>query len=434
VAIHYKIIEGLNMKYFISSIPFFDENMIVHAYRMMTQDGNKLMGAAEDFRLEGGALQTPALDTVARTGIEPFAGECDFFIEIGEYQLLMGLPLDMGLDPEKLVCVVHRKSLSDDAVKEKLEILKENGYRLAINGLREDADLTAISEFFDYIILSIKSSRFVDCLKAVYPYLETVNLAITDIPDMESFKKFTNIKGVLLSGDFYKQPISKGKTKISPLKINSLNLLKQINEEDVDLQATANTIERDPALSLSLLRTINSMIPNRSREIDSIRQAVAILGQKEVKKWATIAISIGLGDDRPGEVTRLSLIRAKFAENLAPTFDLAIKSGLLFMSGLFSLIDVVLELPMEKAVEEIAIDDEVKDALVHKKGRFNNILSLIYAYEHADWNNASILLVKNDITINDVTEAFINALLWYKQLLDSIDSEAEEDEKDEEQE
>ena len=415
------------MKYFISSIPFFDENMIVHAYRMMTQDGNKLMGAAEDFRLEGGALQTPGLDTVAKTGIEPFAGDCDFFIEIGEYQLLMGMPLNMKLDPVKLVCVAHRNSMTDDAVIEKLKILKENGYRIAIDGLKEDSDLTTISEFFDFIILSVRSARFIDSLKAVYAHLESIKLAITDIPDMDSFKKFTNIKGVLLSGDFYKQPISKGKTKISPLKINSLNLLRQINEEDLDLQAAASIIERDPALSISLLRFINSMIPNRSREIDSIRQAVAILGQKEVKKWATIAISVGLGEDRPGEVTRLSLIRAKFAENLAPSFDLAVKSGMLFMSGLFSLIDIVLELPMEEAVEEIAIDDEVKDALLHNKGRFFSILSLIYAYEHSDWNNASILMVKNDVTIDDVTDAFINALLWYKQLLDTIDSEAEEE-------
>ena len=413
------------MKYFISSIPFFDKDMAVHAYRMMTQDGNKLMGAAEDFRLEGGALQTPALDTVAQTGIEPFAGDSDFFVEIGDYQLLMGMPMSLKLNPEKLVCVVSRNTLDDKELHSKLDIVKQNGYRIAINGLPKNADMDFISGYFDYVLLSLKSAKFTDELIAVFGFIEIVNLALTDIPDSETFKKFSNIKNVLLSGDFYKQPITKGKTNISPLKINALNLLRQINDDDLDLQAVAATIEQDPALSISLLRFINTMIPNRSREIDSIRQAVAILGQKEVKKWATVAISIGIGEDRPGEITRLSLIRAKFAENLAPAFGLAVKSGLLFMSGLFSLIDVILELPMEKAVKEVSVDDEVEDALLHNKGRFYDVLSLIFAYERADWNNASIKMVKNNITIDELTDAFQNALLWYKNLLNSIDDEAE---------
>ena len=338
----------------------------------------------------------------------------------------MGLPLSMNLPSDKLVCVVHKNSLDDSAVREKLDLLKENGYRIAINGLPKNPDLNAITEFYDFIFLSIRHPHFTESLKLVFNHLDNTTLAVTDIPDMDSFNKLSGIKNILLSGDFYKEPISKGKATVSPLKINALNLLKQINEDDLDLQAAASTIERDPALSISLLRFINSMNSNRSREINSIRQAVAILGQKEVKKWATVAISIGMGEDRPGEITRLSLIRAKFAENLAPSFDLAVKSGMLFISGLFSLIDVVLELPMEKAIKEVAVDSEVTEALLHNKGRYYNVLSLIYAYEHADWNNASIKMVQNNISIDELTEAFVDALLWYKQLLDTIDSEDEE--------
>jgi EAL and modified HD-GYP domain-containing signal transduction protein len=411
------------MKYFISSIPLFDKDMAVQAYQMMTQDGNKLMGAAEDFRLDGGALQTPALDTIAKTGIEPFAGGSDFFVKIGEYQLLLGMPLSLGLNPEKLVCVVDKHILPDDKLLEKLEILKQSGYRLAIDGLPQNADMDLICKMFSFVLISFRSSDFAQDLKRIFNFIDSICLVIADIPDKESFKKLSGIKNALLSGEFYIQPITKGKANISPLKINALNLLRQVNDDDLDLIAVALTIERDPSLSISLLRFINSMNPNRSRKIESIRQAVAILGQREVKKWAVVAISIGMGEDRPSEVTKLSLIRAKFAENLAPSFNLAMKSGILFMTGLFSLLDIILEMPMEEAVNEIAGDKELVNALVNNTGRFYDVMAVIYAYERADWNNASINMVRNNISLDELTDAFVSALLWYKQLLESIDND-----------
>jgi EAL and modified HD-GYP domain-containing signal transduction protein len=165
------------------------------------------------------------------------------------------------------------------------------------------------------------------------------------------------------------------------------------------------------------------MNPDRSRKIDSIRNAVAILGQKEVKKWANVAISVGIAEDRPSEITRLSLIRAKFAENLASAFGMVDKSGSLFISGLFSLLDVILQLPLKRAIEEVAADGEIREALISKQGRSYEVLSLIFAYERADWHNASIFMVRNGVDIEDLTQSFLDTLYWLKQLLDAIDKE-----------
>jgi len=120
------------------------------------------------------------------------------------------------------------------------------------------------------------------------------------------------------------------------------------------------------------------------------------------------------------------LIRARIAENLARAFDLAIFSQSLFMLGLFSLIDVILELPMEQAVAEIAVDEQVKEALVEKQGDFFKVLQFIDAYEHANWDEIAILMVTHNLELDDVTSSFIEALVWYKALLDAI---SEEDKK-----
>ena len=424
----------MGTRFFISTIPVFDSNLAVHAYQMMTQDGDKLLGSAEDHRMLGGELLAPAFELVKDIGVEPFAGSHDFFIGLSKYQLLIGMPMDLKIPPKNLVCVIDKDILNDNAAYAKMGILKRNGYRMALDGLPDAISLETAVAFFDFIQLSSKSDNFSQELKAIRPYILNTKLLIKDIPDMAGFNKLAGVRTLLLSGDFYSQPITKGVAEISPLKINSLNLLKQINEESFDLIDAASTIKRDPALSISLLRFLNAMSPDRSRKIDSIRRAVAILGQKEVKKCATVAISIGIGEDRPSEITKLSLIRAKFAENLASAFNLEKNAGSLFIAGLFSLLDVILQKPMHEAIMEVAAEAEIIEALVNGKGRIHNVLSLILAYERADWHTASISMVRNGIDIEVLTQAFLDSLYWYRQLLDAIDNSkymsSDEDEDD----
>jgi len=399
--------------------------MTVHAYKMMTQDGDKLLGSAEDHRMLGGELLAPALEFVREIGTEPFAGENDFFVEISKYQLLIGMPLSLQIPPKNFVCVIHKDTLLDNAAYAKLGILQRRGYRLAVDGFPRAISMDTAVKVFDYVLLSCEDDKFNVELKEIRPYIFKTKLVITDVPDMDSFNKYSGARGVLLSGNFYSQPITKGAVDVSPLKINALHLLGQINSESFDLGEAASIIERDPALSISLLRFINAMNPDRSRKIDSIRNAVAILGQNEVKKWASIAISVGMGEDRPSEITRLSLLRAKFAENLAPAFEMAIKSGSLFISGLFSLLDVILQMPLAKAIDEVAASGEIREALLERKGQLSEVLRLIFAYEHADWHNTSLIMVRYGIDIEVLTKAFIDSLYWYRQLLDAIEDEEE---------
>ena len=413
----------MSTRFFISAIPFFDANMAVHAYRMMTHDGDKLLGAAEDFRELGGELLAPALELVQSIGVEPFTRGHNFFIDISKYQLLIGMPLSKNIPPDNVVCVIDKETLNDDAAQAKLSILKDKGYHLAIQGLPQKLGMDTAVKLFDYILLSCIDTGFNEDLKVIRPYIFKIRLIITDVPDMERFNRYAGARGVLLSGDFYSQPITRGASNISPLKINALRLIKEINDDSFELGTAATTIERDPALSISLLRFINTMNPDRSRKIDSIRNAVAILGQKEVKKWANVAISVGIGEDRPSEITRLSLIRAKFAENLAPAFGISMKSGSLFIAGLFSLLDVILQMPLRGAIDEVASDGEIKDALLNNEGLIYEVLSLVFAYERADWHNASLIMVRNGVDIEDLAQSFLDSLYWYRQLLDAIDSE-----------
>jgi len=113
-------------------------------------------------------------------------------------------------------------------------------------------------------------------------------------------------------------------------------------------------------------------------------------------------------------------------------FEKGVFQHSLFMAGLFSLLDVILKKPMEEAIKEVAVDNMVYAALVEKKGVLFKVLDFIYKYEHADWNNISIIMIQNNISGEDVNKAFVEALVWYHQLLISIDEEKAESEMVEE--
>ncbi|MCL2819671.1 MAG: HDOD domain-containing protein [Oscillospiraceae bacterium] len=411
------------MKTFIIAIPFFDSDMSVRAYRLNSRSGKKLIGMMVEEMSMSDAVLSPGLDLVKTLGVEPLTGGCPLFVDINEFQLLMRVPIVLDIAPEQLVCVLKKNINADGAVIEKCGELKEMGFKIAIDGMPEGLTNNPLFEFIDYIIVDIRDftidEKFIATMKAVAKLKEIV---LSYIPDMDIFNKLVGLPDTLYCGGFFSQPITKGAGKISPVKINALTLLKRLSEEDFDLGDIADTIGRDPALSISLLRFINTVMP---REIESIRNAVAILGQKEVKRWATAAISIQLADDKPNEVTKLSLIRARFAENLAKAYNMGIFAPSLFMLGLFSLLDVILERPMEEAVKEVALDEGVRAALVDKSGELYKVLEFIHAYEHANWDEIAIQMVKYELELDEVTTAFVDALVWYKALLDAIEVDEE---------
>ena len=413
------------MKTLIVSIPFFDSNMSVKAYRLITRGGEKLLGMMDNYIAPWDAVLSPGLDIVKSLGIEPLAGDRPLFVDINEYHLLMGVPLTLKIPPKRLCCVLPNDIRPDDPVLNKCRELKELGFSIAIDGFLDGHTTNPLFIYVDYIIVDtrdyVADPKFLDAMKGLAAVKKVV---LAQIPDMEIFNKLTGIENTLYSGRFYKQPLTKGKTDISPVKVNALRLLNQINEDDFDLSDIAGTIEHDPSLSISLLRFINSVMP---RKINSIRNAVAILGQKEVKRWATAALSIQLAEDRPSEITKVSLVRARFAENLAAAFDMAVFAPSLFMMGLFSLLDVILEKPMKEAASEVALDENVRLALVEHSGEFYKVLEFIFAYERANWDDVAIKMVQNNLDLDQITTAFVDALVWYKALLDSIGESGDEE-------
>lgn len=399
-------------------IPFFDKDMKVCAYSLFSQKENYLLNPAlQGSAMNDGAATVSGLEIIEKIGIDTLTPGTDVFVPVGPISIYSDIEGEVDSLGGRIVLLIDNKIQNTESYRKRMAQLKEKGYKLAVRKMPVSAfeQSKEILSLMDYIILDCKK---VDVTKAkiyfgkLYP---NIKICVGNIESQEQFETFKKDDSyALFEGKFYRIPITKGESEIAPLKVNYLELMNIVNDNDYDLTKAADIISRDTALVVELLKMVNHIAINS--EVTSIRHAAAILGQKELKRWINTVITKELCADRPNEISRLSLLRAKFAECLAPYFGLQAKSSELFLMGLFSVLDIILNLPIEEALAKVNVSKEIGDALIQKKGDFARIYDFILCYENADWQEVSRQLIVENITVNQVYEAYIEAVCWYKEM------------------
>lgn len=402
----------------VTLIPFFDKDMKVCAYSLFSQKENYLLNPAlQGSARNDGAATVSGLDIIQKIGIDTLSPGTDVFVPVGHIAIFSDIEAQTGSMQGRLVLLLDNAITNNEAYQNRLAQLKKEGYKLAIRKLPVSAfeQNKEILALMDYIILDCKK---VDVKKAkiyfgkLYP---NIRICVGNIENQEMFDHLKNDKNFcFFEGRFYRIPITKGETEVAPLKVNYLELMNIVNDRDYELTKAADIIGRDTALVVELLKVVNRIAINS--EVTSIRHAAAILGQKELKRWINTVITKELCADRPNEIARLSLLRAKFAECLAPYFGLAMKSSELFLMGLFSVLDIILNMTMEDALKKVNVSKEISDALIHHKGEFAELYDFIVSYENADWQEVCRLLIVKEINVNTIYEAYTTTMCWYRDM------------------
>lgn len=399
-------------------IPLFDRQMAVRAYSLFAQKQNHFLNPS---LLGTGALDGAGhilgLEVIESLGAGTLAPNQEVFVEVNNVSIFSSIDEDCSMPHDRVVLLFDTSVKAEKTYIKRLQQLKFLGYKLAIKKLTVDrfAEYGPILKLLDYILLDYKKidmNAAQNFFSKVYPEVKLVAANVNSKEDYDTLAASDAYS--LYEGDFYRLPVTKGAAKVAPLKVNYLELLKIVNNPDFELTKVADIIGRDTALIVELLKVVNRMSVNS--EITSIRHAAAMLGQVELKKWINAVVSHELCADRPGEITRLSLLRARFAENLAPAFDMAGMTSEIFLMGLFSVLDLILEKPIKQAIAMVNVSKEIAEAIVDRKGQLFPILDFVEKYELADWNDISRELVISDISEKDVYEAYTDALAWYRDL------------------
>ena len=400
-------------------IPFFDRNMSVSAYSLFTRKNNFLMNPSLlGSRQFDGAAYVDGLELIQELGTTTLSGGKPIFVSLNNISIFSSLESECKNTNHAPILLIDQTFPPVSMYTDRIRELREFGYHFAIRNLPVHCyeDYAPILSQMDYILIDCQK---IDAVKASFYFRKLypdICICASNIPDMETFGKLSPAETIsLFEGTFFRMPVTRGEHKVSPLKINYISLLNLIEEDDFDLTKAADIISQDTALIISLLRLANTRSFNS--EITSVRVAVSMLGQKDLTRWFQTTVIEKLCSDKPNEMMRLSLLRAKFAENLAPVFGMAMRSQELFLTGLFSILDIILDCSMEEALSMVRVSGKIRAALLERTGSLAEVLHFIVKYESAEWQEVSRQLVLKNIEIPDVSHAWVSSLQWYAKLI-----------------
>ena len=399
-------------------IPLFDETMTVKAYSLFAQKENRLLNPSY---LEPGITEgvyVAGLDLIESMGIETLSADKEIFVEVNNISIFSNIDEQCTAPHERLILLVDHTITPEEMYIKRFRELKEMGFYLAIRKLpiEKFEAYQEVLRLMDYILLDYKKLNISNAKLFFNKYYPNIKMCAVNVDSQEDYEHLGKMGGFdLYEGKFFRIPVTVSKkTEVAPLKVNYIELLNTVNDVDFDLSDAADVIGKDTALVISLLKMVNRMSVNS--EITSIRHAAAMLGQRELKKWINTAVTNELCADRPSEITRLSLLRAKFAENLAPLFEMALHSSELFLMGLFSVLDLILDKPMKEALAMVNVSRNIEEALIEDKGEFAAVLDFIRHYEAASWQEVSRQMLLRNIDMDRVYHAYTESLQWYRDL------------------
>ncbi|WP_421903012.1 EAL and HDOD domain-containing protein [Maridesulfovibrio sp.] len=347
-------------------------------------------------------------------------------IEEGQ-RLLVNFPRNMLLEgaadflpPEVCVVEILEHVQPEPDVLESLEGLKDRGYVLALDDYIGQEGFEPFIELADIVK--------VDCLDLSPEELTNVvgnlkqlgvKLLAEKVEDNEMFRRCQELGFDLFQGFFFSRPeIVPGK-KVSTSNLNRMQLLSSISGDDFDVDDLTEAINSDVSVSYRLLKFMNSPTFGLPNEINSIKQAITLIGYRKLAGWLRMILLSDMSSGPTGnELAFLSIKRAKFLELVClEVKHCPLSSESMFMLGLFSLLDVLLGRPMEELMKELPVEKELMLALVGKQNKVSLYLDLVKCLEKAEWDNLGSLIMGNNLSSLAVARSHLAAMQWANEVV-----------------
>lgn len=374
--------EEAGVQLFVARQPIFNSDKSIFGYEILFRSGfaNFFDPSTDQDYASGRTLS----DTFMTFGIDSLTGGRKAFLNFTQKHLEEEVPAIFPKD--HLVIEILETVEPTPKLVAAVRKMKEAGYTIALDDFQYDPRFDELISLADIIkvdfMLSPPEER-----KALVKRLggQGIRFLAEKVETNEDFLEGLEMGYTLFQGYFFAKPqVMKGKD-IPGVKLNHLELLKEVNSPDFNFSKVESVIRRDLSLSYKFLRFINSAQFGFKSEVTSIRHALTILGIRGVRTWLSLVALTSLGEDKPKELVITAFIRALFMEKLSHETDLEGDGSDLFLVGLFSVIDAILDQPMEELVSELPLSQEVKDALTGKPNRLRMFYNLMLAYEQGDW-------------------------------------------------
>lgn len=395
--------------------PILNKDEKVLGYELLFRESPEEDRFNSDF--EGGTRSI--IDTVNVMGLDVVCDGRLAFINCTEEMLLQEFFL--LLPAEKTVIEIQESIPAAENVIAACDRLKLAGYRIALDNFAPGDRREALLPYADYLKVDIRRvtpQQSSDLAKYPPRYQGKCCLAAEKVETRLQFVSAVKDGYTVFQGYFFRHPERMRARHIPANQASQLRLLKAVSAPRVDLDEVEGLIKHDASLCYRLLRYLNSPLLGLSSTVQSIRHGIALLGERELLRWIRMATTLIMGQEKCSDLVLASLVRARFCELIAPKVNHG--SCDLFLIGMFSLMDAILEVPMGVVIEGLAFDDETRTELLGMKSGTPTALSPIYelmvARESGEWDVVARQAKKLNLSLVFVNRAFNEAVSWAHQM------------------
>lgn len=368
------------MDIYVARQPIFDKNRKVFAYELLFRH------SMENFmpKVDGDLATSSVLSSsFLNLGLESLSGGRNVFINFTKNLILSLIPL-MFPPKDTIVEILETIEPTDDVI-EACMTLKKKGYKLALDDYIFDSVHNAFLEVADIIKVDFMRISLDEIKKKVSGLPKKTTLLAEKIETWEEFRAAIDMGFTLFQGYFFCKPEIVTGREVPATSMALLGIMKEVNNRNLDFEKVAEKISRDVSISYKLFRYINSAFFKRLNEITSIKSALVYLGQDELRRFMSVILMSNLAASTTPELAIASCVRGRFCERLGDVSKNSKFQQELFTLGLFSLIDAILDQPMEKIMDNLPLSDILREALVNQRGALSEYLKLVVSFEKGYW-------------------------------------------------
>lgn len=405
------------MDIFVARQPIFDRDKKLFAYELLYRNGleNSFNELVDDNQATGAVLE----NSFFSIGFKELTEGNRAFVNFNGDLIQRSIP--EIFDHNILVVEILEDVIPNVELIKKCIQLKKAGYLIALDDYIANYKYTSLVKIADIIKVDFMESSIEERIEIARKFKRENKILLAEkVETYEDFDLAYKMGYDLFQGYFFSKPtIVRGK-QLRGLTVNYLRLMEEVRQEEPDYNKIAEIIESDIVLSYKLLKLVNRFVV-ADNEIKSIKHALVLLGLREVERWVALLMIQGLNKDKPTEVFKIALFRAKFGEILADKTGKYHRRTEVAMMGMFSIIDTLLDRPLKTILDEIPIAQDIKSAMLGEDNSFRDLYLLIVNYEKGSWQEVEDYGMKCGVDIQQLPQYYMEAIEWTDRLTQYID-------------
>jgi len=317
------------------------------------------------------------------------------------------------LPPTQTVAEILETVEPEDRVVAACKRLKAAGYLIALDDFAPNDPRQPLVEFADIIKVDIRATRTEERAGMMRRLgSPKCKMLAEKLETPHEFQQARNMGFSYFQGYFFCRPELVVGHEVPSSRLHYIRLLEMVSRTEIDMHELEKMLKQEASIAYRLLRYLNSPLFGFALEIKSIRHAMAVLGEREMRRWVRLVVAVGAAEQTCSELVVMGLARARFCELLSVRLQ---SDTDLFLMGLLSIMDAILEVTMDVLLEQLPVDREIKAALLGQNSTLRPLYQLMLAQEAGEWAHSSELAKQLKLRDEEVSLTWWQSLQWAQQ-------------------